>query len=111
MRRWRRWKRRWPRATWELPLHLEQATFGAGCFWGSEAFFRAVEGVVDARVGHATGTDGSTAPGRIEVVQIDFDPSVVSYRELVELFWTSHDPTAVDRQGVGFHAELSRLGA
>ena len=77
----------------------QQATFGAGCFWGSEAYFRAIDGVTDARVGHSTGTDGSTAPGRIEVVQVDFDPTIVSYRTLIELFWKSHDPTSLDRQG------------
>jgi len=77
----------------------QQATFGAGCFWGSEAYFRAIEGVTDARVGHAVGTDGSTEPGRIEVVQVDFDPSIVSYRTLIDLFWKSHDPTSRDRQG------------
>lgn len=80
-------------------MPLDQATFGAGCFWGAEAFFRAIEGVSDTRVGHSTGTDGTTAPGRIEVVQVDFDPAVVSYRSLIELFWQSHDPTSLDRQG------------
>jgi len=80
-------------------MTIEHATFGAGCFWGSEAFFREVEGVVDARVGHSTGTDGTTPPARIEVVQVDFDPAVVSYEELIGLFWRSHDPTSVDRQG------------
>ncbi|MDM9648373.1 peptide-methionine (S)-S-oxide reductase MsrA [Rhizobium sp. S163] len=75
------------------------ATFGAGCFWGSEAYFRGIDGVIDTRVGHSTGTDGSTDPGRIEVVQVDFDPTVLSYRTLIELFWKSHDPTAFDRQG------------
>jgi peptide-methionine (S)-S-oxide reductase len=80
-------------------MTIEHATFGAGCFWGSEAFFREVEGVVDARVGHSTGTDGTTPPARIEVVQVDFDPAVVSYEELIGLFWQSHDPTSVDRQG------------
>ncbi|MDR2113264.1 MAG: peptide-methionine (S)-S-oxide reductase MsrA [Candidatus Accumulibacter sp.] len=78
---------------------LEQATFGAGCFWGAEAFFREAEGVVDARVGHATGSDGSTPSARIEVVQVDFDPSRVSYETLVNLFWQCHDPTSFDRQG------------
>ena len=78
---------------------IEQATFGAGCFWGSEAFFREIDGVIDCRVGHATGTDGSTPAGRIEVVQIDFDPTVVAYADLVKFFWDSHDPTSFDRQG------------
>jgi len=82
----------------EPSMPIDQATFGAGCFWGSEAYFRAIDGVTDARVGHSTGTDGSTPAGRIEVVQLDFDPEVVSYQSLIELFWKSHDPTAFDRQ-------------
>jgi peptide-methionine (S)-S-oxide reductase len=75
------------------------ATFGAGCFWGAEAYFREIEGVVKTRVGHATGTDGSTKPGRIEVVQVEFDPSLVSYATLVDLFWLGHNPLSFDRQG------------
>jgi peptide-methionine (S)-S-oxide reductase len=78
---------------------INQATFGAGCYWGSEAYFRGIEGVVDTRVGHSTGTDGSTPLGRVEVVQVDFDPSVITYKTLVDLFWKSHDPTSRDRQG------------
>nr|WP_082529930.1 peptide-methionine (S)-S-oxide reductase [Rhizobium sp. Root1203] len=58
-----------------------------------------MEGVLDTRVGHATGTDGSTHPGRIEVVQVDFDPSLVSYAKLIDLFWLGHDPLSFDRQG------------
>lgn len=78
---------------------MEQATFGAGCFWGAEAFFREIDGVVDSRVGHSSGTDGTTSIGRIEVVQVDFDPQTVSYEDLVNFFWASHDPTSFDRQG------------
>ncbi|GHU26424.1 peptide methionine sulfoxide reductase MsrA [Betaproteobacteria bacterium] len=80
-------------------MSIEQATFGAGCFWGSEAFFLEVEGVVNSRVGYSSGSDGTTKPARIEVVQVDFDPAVVSYTTLVEKFWQSHDPTSFDRQG------------
>lgn len=80
-------------------MTIEKATFGAGCFWGVEAFFREVRGIVDARVGYATGTDGTTPPARIEVVQVDFDPAIVSYGHLVDLFWTVHDPMSFDRQG------------
>ncbi|GLU27398.1 peptide-methionine (S)-S-oxide reductase MsrA [Brucella sp. NBRC 12950] len=78
---------------------MEQATFGAGCFWGAEAFFREIDGVIDTRVGHSSGTDGSTTAARIEVVQIDFDPQVLSYDALIRFFWDSHDPTSLDRQG------------
>ncbi len=80
-------------------MTIEHATFGAGCFWGAEAFFREITGVVDARVGYSTGSDGTTSPARIEVVQVDFDPNVVGYEELLDFFWRSHDPTSLDRQG------------
>lgn len=80
-------------------MSREQATFGAGCFWGAEAFFREIEGVLDTRVGYSSGTDGTTPVGRIEVVQVDFDPSIVAYDKLIEFFWASHDPTSIDRQG------------
>lgn len=80
-------------------MALEQATFGAGCFWEAESRFRAVPGVIDARVGHSTGTDGTTAAARIEVVQVDYDPAQVSFADLVDIFWTSHNPRSRDRQG------------
>jgi len=76
---------------------FQQATFGAGCFWGAEAAFQAKSGVIDSRVGFARSADTSTP--WIEVVQVDFDPQQVSYTELVELFWHIHDPLSVDKQG------------
>lgn len=76
---------------------IEQATFGAGCFWGAEAAFRALEGVADTRVGFASAA-GAVEP-KIEVVQVDFDPAKLSYSQLIEHFWGLHDPTSVDRQG------------
>lgn len=75
----------------------EQATFGAGCFWGAEASFRALPGVQDTRVGFARPARGEAVS--IEVVQVDFDARVTPYRRLIEHFWTLHDPTSVDRQG------------
>ncbi|HOC41514.1 MAG TPA: peptide-methionine (S)-S-oxide reductase MsrA [Thermoanaerobaculales bacterium] len=85
----------------------ETAIFGAGCFWGVEEAFRRIEGVVDATVGYAGGhaesptyrevCSGST--GHAEVVRVVFDPARVSYRQLLEAFWSLHDPTQVDRQG------------
>ena len=78
-------------------LVVEQATFGAGCFWGGEAAFRALPGVLDTRVGFARSANGEAA--LIEVVQVDFDGRVISYSRLIEHFWTLHDPTSVDRQG------------
>jgi len=76
---------------------IEQATFGAGCFWGAEHAFRGIEGVVDTRVGFATAA-GEEQP-QIEVVQIDYDPAKLTYPQLIEHFWGLHNPTSVDRQG------------
>ncbi len=85
----------------------EFATFGAGCFWGVEADFRDIPGVLDAAAGYMGGTlDNPTykdvctdRTGHAEVVQVTFDPSKVSYEQLVEAFWKLHDPTQLDRQG------------
>jgi peptide-methionine (S)-S-oxide reductase len=76
---------------------VEQATFGAGCFWGAEAAFRSLPGVLDTRVGFARSAKGEVV--LIEVVQVDFDARVISYSHLIEQFWTLHDPTSFDRQG------------
>jgi peptide-methionine (S)-S-oxide reductase len=86
---------------------LEKATFGAGCFWGVEAAFREVPGVIETSVGYSGGSfpnptykdvcSGET--GHAEVVQVTFDPSKVSYKELLETFWAAHDPTTLNRQG------------
>jgi len=85
----------------------EKAMFGAGCFWGVEAEFRKVEGVVEVASGYSGGhtenpTYGdvcSSATGHAEVVEVEYDPSKVSYEELLEVFWTHHDPTQLNRQG------------
>jgi peptide-methionine (S)-S-oxide reductase len=86
---------------------MEKATFGAGCFWGVEATFRQIKGVTDAAVGYLGGTldnpsyqDVCTGrTGHAEVVQVNFDPAQVSYEELLEVFWKSHNPTTLNRQG------------
>ncbi len=85
----------------------ERATFGAGCFWGVEEAFRRVEGVADAVVGYSGGNyeaptykdvcSGMT--GHAEVAEVEYDPSRVSYEDLLEVFWENHDPTTPNRQG------------
>ncbi len=87
-------------------LH-ETAIFGAGCFWGVEEAFRRIEGVVDATVGYAGGHTANPSyqevctgrTGHAEVVRVAFDPARVSYGQLLEAFWSLHDPTQVNRQG------------
>ena len=86
---------------------LQTATFGAGCFWGVESNFRQIPGVVDARVGYLGGTlDNPTyedvctdRTGHAEVVQLTYDPKVVTYDQLLDAFWKMHDPTQLNRQG------------
>ena len=86
---------------------MEKATFGAGCFWGVEELFRNVKGVKSATSGYAGGTTEnpsyeqvcSHTTGHAEVVQVEFDPAVVSYRDLLDVFFTIHDPTTLNQQG------------
>ena len=85
----------------------QTATFGAGCFWGVEWVFRQVPGVLDAVSGFSGGQVPNASyrevcggrTGHAEVVQVTFDPAVVSFDQLLEVFWAMHDPTQVDRQG------------
>ena len=86
---------------------MEKATFGAGCFWGIEYAFRKVDGVKEAYVGYAGGDTTnptyqqvcSGQTGHAEVVQVEFNPDEVTYEELLEVFWTIHDPTTLNSQG------------
>ena len=86
---------------------MQKATFGAGCFWGVEETFRKVKGVKKTTVGYMGGNiknpsyeqvcSGTT--GHIEVLQIEFDPKISSYDQLLDIFWKCHDPTSMDKQG------------
>jgi peptide-methionine (S)-S-oxide reductase len=85
----------------------EKATFGAGCFWHVEESFRKVEGVRETTVGYMGGTMESPSyedvctdrTGHAEVCQVEYDPGIVSYADLLKVFWSIHDPTQKDRQG------------
>ncbi|MGI8759107.1 MAG: peptide-methionine (S)-S-oxide reductase MsrA [Acidimicrobiales bacterium] len=85
----------------------DTATFGAGCFWGIEAAFRQVSGVVSTAVGYmGGGTDDPSyrqvctgRTGHAEVVQVEYDPERLSYDDVLSVFWDNHDPTTRDRQG------------
>jgi peptide-methionine (S)-S-oxide reductase len=95
------------------PEDTQRATFAAGCFWGVEALFREIEGVVRTAVGYTGGstTDPSYeqvcsgATGHAEAVDVWFDPTVVSYSDLLNAFWSMHDPTSRDRQGWDFGSQ------
>jgi peptide-methionine (S)-S-oxide reductase len=90
-----------------MPVKNEQATFGGGCFWCLEAIYQDVIGVQKVTSGYAGGhvekpsyeqvCGGHT--GHAEVVQIDYDPDVISYDDLLTIFWSIHDPTTLNRQG------------
>ena len=86
---------------------MKKATFGAGCFWGVEETFRRVPGVVETAVGYEGGSLPnptyedvcSKTSGHAEVVDVDYDPGLVTFEQLLDVFWAAHDPTTLNRQG------------
>ncbi|WP_316823565.1 peptide-methionine (S)-S-oxide reductase MsrA [Pedobacter gandavensis] len=86
---------------------LQKATFGMGCFWCSEALFQRLDGVTAVRSGYEGGSVANPSyedvctgtTGHAEVIEVSYDPSKIKYDELLEVFWKSHDPTTLNRQG------------
>jgi len=95
----------------------DRATFAAGCFWGVEAAFREVKGVTNVTAGYSGGTTAdptyeqvcSDRTGHAESVLVEYDPAVVSYEELLDVFWRIHDPTTKDRQGPDFGTQYRSI--
>lgn len=96
-----------PMTTVDIPQGYQVATFGSGCFWCTEAIYQDLKGVEQVRSGFGGGhvddpsyeavCTGTT--GHAECIQFFFDPTVISYKELLEIFWSTHDPTTLNRQG------------
>ena len=90
-----------------MKTQQDTATFGSGCFWCSEAIFSRLEGVTEVVSGYSGGDEPNPTYGIIsngtslhaEVIQITYNPNVISFRELLEVFWKTHDPTTLNRQG------------
>jgi peptide-methionine (S)-S-oxide reductase len=88
-------------------MQTQKATFGAGCFWGVEETFRNLKGVISTAVGYAGGKKDhpsyedvcSDETGHAEVVEVEFDPAQIDYNSLLDVFWSSHNPTTLNRQG------------
>ncbi len=108
---------------------MKQATFGAGCFWGVELVFRQTAGVVDTAVGYSGGVTKnptyrevcSKRTGHAEVVHLTFDPALITYTQLLEIFWSNHNPTTLNQQGpdigpqyrsvIFYHSDLQKTEA
>ena len=92
---------------------MAQATFAAGCFWGVEETFRTLKGVVSTAVGYTGGTLANPTyeqvctdrTGHAEALQVEYDPAVISYEDLLEVFWKNHNPTTMNRQGPDFGSQ------
>jgi peptide-methionine (S)-S-oxide reductase len=106
-----------PEAAGKAEHKLARATFGGGCFWCSEAVFERLKGVKSVVSGYAGGRVpnptyemvSSGLTGHAEVVQIEYDPDVVSYETLLKVFWASHDPTTLNRQGPDFGTQYRSI--
>lgn len=93
--------------------NMEKATFGAGCFWGVEAAFRRLAGVQSTAVGYMGGAMKNPSyqdvctdqTGHAEVVEVTFDPAVISFHDLLNVFWDNHDPTTLNRQGPDYGSQ------
>lgn len=108
---------------------LQKATLGNGCFWCTEAIFQKLNGVINTKSGYAGGHDTnptykavcSGETGHAEVLQIEFDSSIIQFSELLEVFWSTHDPTTLNQQGndrgtqyrsaIFYHSEEQRVEA
>ena len=106
---------------------IDQVTFGAGCFWCVEAVFERLEGVIDVQAGYAGGNSENPTyeevctgkSGHAEVIRIDYDPSIIRFEKLLDVFWKSHDPTTLNQQGadvgtqyrsaIFYHSEKQKL--
>ncbi len=91
----------------------DTATFGSGCFWCSEAIFERLQGVIEVTPGYAGGTEKNPSYDLVcsgttnyaEVIRLTYNPEIISYKELLEVFWKTHDPTTLNRQGADVGAQ------